>query len=257
MVGQFDYFRILKYINGLRESFPFVGTSLIGKSVMGKDITALTIGGADEYVLFVGGLRGNEQTTSLLLLHFFRDLCTAIAENKSIEGLNARRAMCGRALTIIPCINPDGCEISSKGKVGSGNYEKLISRLTEGSYKGYSLNARGVDITLDFSDEKSTEPETVSVKGFVEATPIRHVLELGIGQNTIATPKSSLVRKDKMLEIMKASSGFDFETISEGFSDWFESNRKKPAFRVAPQLYEEAIDTYNQIRELLMLTAIM
>ena len=266
-LGPYDYLRMLKYIKKLEQDFPFISAKSIGKSVMGKDITALSIGSAEEYVLFVGGIHGSEHYSCGFLLNFFHDLCRAIADNKSIEGLNARRALKGRALMVIPSINPDGCEIASKGKVACGNREQSISQLAQGRYKTYDFNARGVDIDQDFTAPTPSEPETSAAISYFKNIPIRHLLLLGIGDGRLASAKNEKLpaRADRMLEIMTASSKLEpterEDELCGGFVEWFCDSRLNPSFRVLPEIKdfspEGTIRAYKEIRELLMLTSIM
>lgn len=266
-LGPYDYLRTLKYTKKLEEEFPFISAKSIGKSVLGKDITALNIGNAEEYVLFVGGIHGSEHYSCGFLLNFFHDLCRAVADNKSIEGLNARRALKGRALVVIPTVNPDGCEIASKGKVSCGNREQSISKLAQGRYKTYDFNARGVDIDLDFTTPSPREPETSATISFLKNIPIRHLLLLGIGDGRLASAQNEKLsaRADRMLEIMTASSKLEptipGDELCGGFVKWFCDSKLKPSFRALPEITdlspEGVIRTYKEIRELLMLTAIM
>ncbi|MBO7218159.1 MAG: hypothetical protein J6V50_05605, partial [Clostridia bacterium] len=145
----FSYFDMIKTISRLCSEYPFVKSTVIGKSVMGKDIPAVKIGEGSEYVLFAGGFHGSEHITASLLLRFCEELCKAYKNDLSLEGLNVRRAMLGRGLVIIPAVNPDGCEISRFGAAATGG-SRFIRKICAGDYSRYNANARGVDINHNF-----------------------------------------------------------------------------------------------------------
>jgi g-D-glutamyl-meso-diaminopimelate peptidase len=124
-----DYLETSKTISRLCDKYPFLIKGSIGKSVMGKDIYSLRIGTTNEYVLFAGAFHGREHITTSLLLKFCEDLCEALDNDESLEGLHVRRAMYGRGLIIIPTINPDRCEVSIHGRSGCGRNASFISRI--------------------------------------------------------------------------------------------------------------------------------
>ena len=197
----FDYFDTLKHIQGLKEEYPFLICESIGKSVLGRDIFALKIGRAKEYVIFAAAFHGSEYITNALLLTFCCELCNAIANDSSIEGLNVRRAMYGRGLIIVPLVNPDGCEISIHGKSGCLGNASFINRISGGDLEHFNANARGVDINHNFNADwealrnlerqneiygpaktrfggyfPESEPETVALCNLCRQNNIRHVV---------------------------------------------------------------------------------
>ncbi len=271
MLSDFDYFKYQKQIDKIREAFPFVGRKLIGKSVMGKRIEALLLGSAEEYAVFVGGVHGRDSFTVGFLLAFFDELCRGLSEGGSIEGLNVARAISGRALMVIPCLNPDGCEISAKGKAGCLNRLSEIMQYSNGNLKEYSLNARGVDIDLDFTAYRGCrEPESFALKEILKEAGVRQVVIFGSGNNEIISPQGAKIpsRSNRMTEIMAASTGY---TVSanrndrrrEGFMQWFSAEYFKPAYKVLPKVpmgkisESQYIGIYKELRELMMLCAIM
>lgn len=290
----FGYFDMIKTVANLSEQYSFVKTTVIGKSVMGKDIPALRIGRSAEYVLFAGGFHGSEHITSSLLLRFCEELCAALDDDRVIEGLNVRRAMYGRGLIVVPSVNPDGCEISRFGAAATGG-SKFLRRLSGGDYEHYNANARGVDINHNFdADWKAlrerekdsgiagpasrrfggfspeSEPETVALTGLCKAVHIRHAVAFHSQGEVIYAPTGPNLpkRSERMAEIMSASSGYALSepeglAVGGGFKDWFIKEFDRPAFTVEvghgenPLPLEDYSKIYKQIRELLMLSAIM
>ncbi len=291
----FDYFDTIKYIERLKNDFPFLHIGSIGKSVLGREIPMLRIGRAKEYVVFAGAFHGSEYITNSLLLTFCYELSNAIANDGIIEGLNVRRAMYGRGLIIVPLVNPDGCEISIHGKSGClGNFS-FINRISGGDLVHFNANARGVDINHNFDanweavrerERKAeifgpaktrfggyspeSEPETVALCNLCRENNIRHAVAFHSQGEVIYAPEGENPpkRSDKMAEIMSASSGYSIDypeglAVGGGFKDWFVKEFNRPAFTVEVGLGEnplpqsDYLKIYCRIREMLMLTAIM
>ena len=250
-----DYLNYLKSCRTLGEKYPFITVDNIGKSVMGKDILSLTLGVAREYVVIFGGAYGADFFTSHALLSFFSSLCNALAEDGVIAGFRARRALLGRALVIVPALNPDGCEIACKGKSACGNLADKIAKYSGGNYKTFSLNARGKNIDLDFMSVG--EPETAAAVSLLEKTSVRHALLLSLGENKLVTPQNSAQsdRLTRMSDIISASTSFALsgdDDLSAGFVDRVFKESGKPTFKVMA-------DPKNQddLNELLMLFTVM
>lgn len=262
----YSYFDFLKHSKVLGEKYPFMSVDTIGKSVMGKDIKSFTLGVAEEYVLLVGGIKGSEHFTASVLTAFLEELCLALAKDLSIEGLRVRRALMGRAVIIIPCLNPDGCEIASLGKVGCGNIADKISSLCGGRLKGFDTNVRGADIELDFPLKK--QPETAAFASLLNSFPIRHAVLFGRGDDEIvvASDDAPDTRACRMADILSASTGYSVsfaEAKQKDLIGCFNEKYKRPAFKILSRTSGPSLDSdetaklYSQLRELLMLISIM
>lgn len=86
----------------------------IGRSVEGRPIEALVFAGAAPPVLVLGGIHGDEPTSSALV----EVLARTLAEHPE--------ALCGRQVILIPRANPDGLAADTRG------------------------NARGIDVNRNF-----------------------------------------------------------------------------------------------------------
>ena len=291
----YDYYSLKKAIKQLTDTYPFLHTSVIGKSVMGREITALKIGRASEYVLFTATFHGSEHITTTLLLKFAEELCDAIQNGGSISGLNIKRVMTGRAIIIVPCINPDGAEISIRGISGAGNMSRNIAKLSRGDTDHWNANIRGVDINHNFdagweelhkSEQENgiygpsptryggprpfSEPESNALKTLCETVRIRHALAFHSQGEVIYWDYDNLkpARSQKMAEIMATSTGYALDTptglaVGGGFKDWFIKTFNRPAFTVEVGVGENPLPTtdipsiYNTIKEMLILSVAM
>ena len=290
-----DFLSVCKKLHSFDEKHSFARLSTIGKSVMGRDIFSLSVGRAASYVLFAAAFHGSEHITCTLLIEFIQRLLEAIETDGHLSGVNVRRALSGRGLIFVPLVNPDGCEISIRGKAGCGAAEPFISEICGGDYSHFNANARGVDINHNFdADWKSlkrreesagilrpaktrfggyhpeSEPETVALTTLCKSYNIRHAIALHSQGEVIfpPSPENAPPRSLKMAQIMSACSGYKIEypeglAVGGGFKDWFVEEFSRPAFTVEIGKGENPLPTedypkiYASISELLMLCSIM
>lgn len=292
---EYDYLERKKAIDRICGEYGFIKRSVIGRSCAGRDITALKIGSAAEYSLFTAAFHGSESITSVVLLMFIEELCKAIKEEGFIEGLNVNKALHGRGIIFVPCVNPDGCEISLCGAKACGELEKNIAKLCRNDFKHWNANLRGVDINHNFDAgwkelrkkeresgiygpsptrfggfKPESEPETLALTELCRTVNIRHVLALHSQGEVIYWNygKNMPPRSKKMAEIMATSSGYALDTPlgladGGGFKDWFICEFCRPGFTVEvgvgenPLPAESARGIYEKIREMLLLCTIM
>lgn len=285
-----DHLYVTRKLLELERSYPFLKADRLGQSVAGREITALTFGKAEQYVLFAGAFHGAEWLTAALLLEFAKELAAAVAENGQIAGVPARRALSGRGLILVPAVNPDGCEISIHGAGGAGHYAASVYRVSGGDYTHYSANARGVDINHNFDagwealhrlEQKAgiygpaprryggrrpeSEPETRAITTLCRTQNILHALAFHAQGEVIywdfgeQTPPKS----QKLAEILASSSGYALEApeglaVGGGFKDWFIQNFSRPAFTIEigrgknPLPPETLPEIYSRLREMMM-----
>ncbi len=291
----YEYLEIKKIIDRLLDTYAFLKCRSIGRSCAGRDIFCLQIGNADEYVLYAAAIHGSEHITCNIALRFAEEVCEALLTGTEIAGLDARRALYGRGLLIVPLVNPDGCEISVKGESGAGYMAGKIRRLCNGDFKHWNANIRGVDINHNFNagwEELHTlerdagifgpaptrfggfspesEPETLALTELCRKENIRHVVALHTQGEVIywtygdRQPK----RSAKMAEIMAAESGYALEvptglSVGGGFKDWFINEFSRPGFTLEIGKGQNPLPIgtlprlYSQVREPLVLAAIM
>ncbi|MBQ3052809.1 MAG: M14 family metallocarboxypeptidase [Clostridia bacterium] len=292
---EYDYLSRNKLITQLCEKYPFIKDNIIGISCQGKNIRALKIGNADAYCLMAAAFHGSERITSVVALMFLERLCRAIEQNGYIAGLKARRALTGRGVIIVPCVNPDGCDISLLGAKACGKDAIRIGRLCNNDFAHWNANFRGVDINHNFDagweqlrilEEKKgiygpsktrfggyrpeSEPETVALTQLCRSIQIRHVLALHSQGEVIYWNygNKTIPRSRKMAEIMATSSGYALDipiglASGGGFKDWFICEFLRPGFTVElglgenPLPCESAEAIYEKVEEMLMLCTIM
>ncbi len=294
-IKEYDYINAKRTVGELAKRYPFLKTSVIGRSCAGRDITAVKLGKTSEYALIAAAFHGSEYITSTVLLRFIEELCRAIDDDASISGFNARRAMYGRGVIFVPVVNPDGVEISQKGVSGCGFMSENIAKISGGNYKKWNANIRGVDINHNFSAgferlrkmeqaagingpaptrfggyRPESEPETLALTNLCRSIRIRHAVALHSQGEVIYWKygEKKIPRSEKMAEIMSTSAGYPLcepegLAVGGGFKDWFITEFSRPAFTVEigkgenPLPISSAEEIIEQIREMLMLTVIM
>ena len=288
------YENIKKTISGLKGRYPCIKTFSIGKSHLQKEIHAISIGDKD-FVLLAGGFHSLEWITAMLMLRFAEDLCRAIDTKEELAGTNVTKAMKGKGVIIIPCVNPDGTEMILNGTESSGTLYQKVHGIAKGDLKNWQANANGVDINHNFDagwhilremEEKEgirsfaprqfggihpeSEPETKAICDLCRKTSFRHAAAFHsqgeeiywhYGRNT---PEKSRL----MAEIFASSSGYkpshpDGLASHGGFKDWFIDYFKRPAFTIEvgkgknPLPFSDFMPIYDKILEMLLLMVIM
>lgn len=292
---EYDYLERQKIINALCCRNEILQKFSIGKSCAGRDITALKIHSDSEYVLFAAAFHGSEHITANVLMMFIEEFCSAYQKNRALCGINIRRALGGRGVIFVPCVNPDGCEISVRGEAGCGKEKDKIYKMCQGDFAHFNANLRGVDINHNFDagweklhalERKSgilgpaatrfggkkphSEPETVAMVNLCRQHNVHHALALHSQGEVIYWSYNGLEGKvsKQMAEIMAATSGYALDipvslASGGGFKDWFITEFLRPAFTIElgkgknPLPIEQALKIYSDIRETLTICAIM
>lgn len=95
-------------VRGLRARYPFIRTSSIGNSVLGKPIYSIDIGTGDNQVFYNGAHHSDEWITTVLLMKFLENYAAAVSQSGTIFEYEALQLYNGTVLSIVPMVNPDG-----------------------------------------------------------------------------------------------------------------------------------------------------
>ncbi len=297
MIDQFyqnppDYQRMMQKIYEIKgEGLGRVKAFTIGRSILGRGIFALTLGEIRGSTLFVGGLHGQDWITTLLILRFFEDLLIALREGSELGGIDVSRAMQGRSITVVPCLNPDGVEIAIRGGQGALHLGAEAQRISLGDYSGWQANGRGVDIEHNFDagwqmlrrleaeagikgpmpacfggHSPMSEPETRAAANLCKTFEISKLFTFhsqgeeiyyNFGENTP-------MRSRLMVEVLAGACGYTVKE-SKGMAaygsmkDWFIDKLGRPGFAVhagrgnVPLPIEELVPIYARLVEMLLL----
>lgn len=290
-----DAAAVRQFLARLQGKYPFLTLKILGESVLGRPIYALQLGECRDRVLFAGAFHGMEWLTCSLLLAFTADLCDALDAGRPLAGIDIRRALLGRGLVIVPCVNPDGVEIALHGADAALDLRDTVLQLAGPDARRWQANARGVDLNHNFDagwhllrqlelsagitgpgptryggSTPESEPETQLLTALCRSVPFRHVVafhsqgEEIYWQYGANTPKSSGL----MARILALTSGYRAEqpeglASHGGFKDWFIQEFARPGFTVEigkgqnPLPLRDLPLLRRRLREMMTLAAIM
>lgn len=286
---------VCAFLHDLRSEYPFLVVSELGKSVLGRPIFALQLGEPRERVLYAGAFHGLEWLTCSLLLRFALTLCRALDLGARIAEIDVRRALLGRGIVIVPCVNPDGVEIALHGAPAARELEQEVLAAAKGDVSGWQANARGVDLNHNYDAgwyilrqletaagitgpaptrfggwSPESEPETKLMTALCRAVRFRHVLAFHSQGEEIYWQYGDYTpaRAPLMMKILSMTSGYtpianDGLASHGGFKDWFISEFRRPGFTIEigkgknPLPLSDLDAIYTKLEEMMMLAAIM
>ena len=125
---RFEHIR--QAVCALRDEYPFIHAFPIGKSVLGRGLYALGFGKGGSGALLVGGVHGMEWLTTML--RFAEDAARAISTCEPLADIDLTHTLENRPFTLIPCLNPDGMEISLGGAGTAGHLQAFVEKASGG-----------------------------------------------------------------------------------------------------------------------------
>ncbi|MEE1055855.1 MAG: M14 family metallocarboxypeptidase [Acutalibacteraceae bacterium] len=253
-----------KFKKAINDSFFFVNTGVIGRSVLNRPIDCYTIGNKPEKIFLCGGVHGMEWITSHILYMFIINISYSIINHKPILNLNLWKYFTEKSLVVVPCVNPDGVEISINGSDSAKSLKNFVEKISNGDTLHWQSNVLGVDINHNFNAGWSVVKEKEIAKGITSPAKTRYGGECPESQpETIAltefcrnnrisaavafhsqgeeiywdygenTPPQSLGIANKMAEL----SGYTVAepediAVGGGFKDWVIEELHIPAFTI-------------------------
>lgn len=275
--------------------YRFLELQPVGRSLLGRDIYGVMLGGGHERVLYAAAFHGQEWITTLVLLRLCEEICEAMGRDGRLADMDFRRAIAGRCLVFVPQVNPDGVDIALGGSRMAGQYAALVAEKGGDTPGLWQANARGVDLNHNFNagreallamereqgidgpsprrfggDAAESEPETRALTALCRRGDFRHVLALHTQGEEIywqygrRTPTHARM----MANILAASSGYAVAqptgtACHGGFKDWFIEEMGRPGFTLEMGRGENPLPLadfeplYEKAREMLLLAALM
>ena len=186
-----SYDHTLKAIANICEAYPQLHLHSIGKSVLKRDICALSVGNVEKgATLFVGGTHGQEWLTVSLLLLFLDDLLSSIQSGEPLEEIDFSLALQKRGLIIVPALNPDGIEIALYGPKSAKWRKNCVKKILARSELTWQANACGVDLNHNFDAGFPILQKLEREAGFCGPSPRRYG-----GKHPLSEPESRAIVK--------------------------------------------------------------
>lgn len=265
----YSYSILQTNINTLKELYPFIEVSSIGRSINGNTIPLIKIGTGSNEVFYSASIHANEWITSPLLMKFLSDYCYAYKNNLNIYGQNARKIYNFSTIYIVPMVNPDGVNLVT-GEILPNSPSYLYAKNISNNYpnipfvNGWKANIRGVDLNLQFPAGWEQAREIKFSQGFISPAPrdfvgfgpltepeaiaiynltLRHNFRLVIAFHTQGKviywqfQNYNPPRSEEIGNVFAKSSGYSLEETPynssfAGYKDWFIQNYNKPGYTV-------------------------
>jgi g-D-glutamyl-meso-diaminopimelate peptidase len=275
------YSDLLNKIYDLRDKYS-VMPKISGKSILGRGIFTIPIGNPDGAVMIIGGVQGNHWLTSIMLLLFCEELLATYENGGKLMGMSIKKILESRGVIILPCLNPDSFEITSRNlNDGRQTVEDIISKESPLSI----CNANGVDISKNFETNwisgKSnknlgeiysgkapfSEPESLCVARLCFDYNVKQLITLGLGKKEIAYGYRDYAPPESKLMAEMIASGSDYKVCKNYdkhcFNNWFVKNFRRPSFSInidentAISEEKDIINLYSGLRELLIIAMLL
>ena len=240
---------------------------IIGHSVCGTPLTALSVGTGSRRLLVTAAHHANEWITAPALMVFMEDLLLAGESGGSAGGVSARDILSRSRITFVPLVNPDGVDLVNGAlpSAGVAQAAAIAKNWPEIPFpSGWKANIRGVDLNLQYPALWDTAKENKSALGVVGPAPRNYV-----GPTPLSEPESRALyeltlREDPDLvlafhtqgetiywrffdrdipgsrelgEILSRRSGYPLEDTPyvsgfAGYKDWFIDAFRRPGYTV-------------------------
>lgn len=164
---------------GLPARYPFLKSSVIGSSVMGKPLYALSFGTGANRVVYNASHHANEWICTPMLFKYIEELCRAYASGGVIFGQSAAELYRLSTVIFVPAVNPDGIDLVT-GAICEGEYfdaaRRIAARYPSIPFpSGWKANIRGVDLNLQYPAGWETARDNKFALGFVSPAPADYV----------------------------------------------------------------------------------
>ncbi|MGE7185857.1 M14 family metallopeptidase [Peribacillus sp. NPDC006672] len=257
----YDYGMMVTDVRRLKSIYPFIKTSPIGDSVLGKNIPEVMIGNGDKRVHYNGSFHANEWITTPVIMTFLNDYLLSITNQTDIRGLSLFPFYQQTMLSIVPMVNPDGVELVLKGAPGD---ETLRGRLVEwnnGSedFSGWKANINGVDLNDQFpakweleqarnnvtkpgpanysGEGPLTQPEAIAMAELTRKRDFNRVLAFHTQGEVIYWGFEGLEPPESETIVNEFARVSGYEPVNSansyaGYKDWFIQDWRRPGFTV-------------------------
>ena len=255
-------------VRGLKMRYPFLRTGSIGKSVMGRDLSLLSIGEGNKRVFYSAAIHANEWITAPVLLRFIEEYAYQYAVGGAVSFVKAADLYREVTIDFVPMVNPDGVDLVTGALTGGSSYERAVSfarRYPAVPFpSGWKANINGVDLNLQFpalwqearelkfaagwtapspreyvGTAPLTEPEAQSLAFFTQSSDFALILAYHTQGNIIYWKFDGYEpeRSREIGEILSRVSGYPLTLTPEnqayaGYKDWFIQTYDLPGYTV-------------------------
>ncbi len=265
----YSYSKMVNDMKKLKQAYPGLVTfQSIGKSEYGRTIYAVSLGKGDSTVFINGSHHAREWITTNVNINMIDKYANAYIKNQKIDGYDVRKVLDNTTIWFIPMVNPDGVTLQQTGlkSFPKADHAKII-KMNNGStnFKRWKANGKGVDLNRQydarwkylgggnvpkFKNYKGKSPEsakeTKAVLSFVkDIDPEMAISYHSSGQIMFwkyGQTGSQYTRDRTYAKKLNQITGYRLISPSSytgggGFSDWFSTALKKPAYTLEVSPY--------------------
>lgn len=144
----YDYTCLCRDVDMLTENYGMIEKTVIGNSVMERDIICLKAGEGKRKIVLLGAYHGLEYLTAAFLMKFLSDYTASAVTGSKYFGYDAQKLFKSVTLYAVPMVNPDGVDIAVNGLDITNPYHRALISLTgiHSFNSVWQANARGVDL---------------------------------------------------------------------------------------------------------------
>ena len=146
----YGYILLRRNLLTLNRKYPFLNIQVVGNSVLGKNIYVVKLGRGSKKVFYSASIHATEWITSVLLMKFIEDYCSAYVNNSNLYDYPIRNLFNDVSIYIMPMVNPDAVDLVT-GFLNpySSGYQSAYKISTEFPNipfpDGWKANIRGVN----------------------------------------------------------------------------------------------------------------
>lgn len=270
------YEMLLKDISYISDKF-YIKITSIGESVLGKIIPMIIIGNGQKKIFINAGHHALEWITCPLLVQFVYDTLKSVKEKKRLATYNTKELLEKATFYIVPMVNPDGIEITTKGISKSDKLYSILTKYNNGKIfsNKWQSNINGVDLNHNYdagfyesflNDDIPKAPSGTKYPGiYPESEPevkaicdlCRKVdFDLAIAYHTqgevIYYDYNNIIPYNSynIVKLLCGESGYLPDKTSGtasfgGFKDWFIKEFNKPAYTIEAGLGKNPLSMYQ------------
>ena len=256
----YDYRTMVEDIQALQTIYPFLLNRSIGKTVLGKEIPALSIGNGTKRVHFNASFHANEWITTPIVMTFVNDYLLSLTNNSSIRGIYTLPLYVQTNLNIVPMVNPDGVDLVLNGPPANETIRANLIEWNNGStdFSGWKANINGVDLNDQFPAkwglERERNPKTPGPRDYGGESPLSQPESIAMAELTREMDFARVLAfhtqgeviywgfqgieppgSEQLVNAFARVSGYEpIQSIESyaGYKDWFIQDWNRPGFTV-------------------------
>ncbi|MGE7778629.1 M14 family zinc carboxypeptidase [Peribacillus sp. NPDC097264] len=273
----YSYANMQKDIKKLEKVYPgLIKQEIIGKSEYGRNIYAVSLGKGESTVFINGSHHAREWITTNLTMNMIDKYAAAYKSNTGINGYNVKKILNDTTIWFVPMVNPDGVTLQQSGlKSFPAKDHARILKMNGGSnnFKRWKANGKGVDLNRQYSPnwknlggpkvpyyknyngpKVAAASETKAILSFIDKIDSEIAISYHSSGQIIfwkyQQTGSRYTQDAHYASKLSKITGYSLvksKSFGGGFSDWFSTLEKKPAFtiEVSPAVGETHVPLRN------------